>query len=338
MIGDVRQYFSNRQDRYILIRNGGNGLVDFYAELIDILCNHSDEYNVGGSSDDGNSHEKTDTEEFLRQLEDHFVDANPTQADEILQSSETMAVCVPTFQFPLSGKYSSTALDNSSLVTDAVVTNDLLQVGIESTSDDADGDNEEDASIAVKFSSAYLNPTHEMVEDLKQHQNVEFLTAGRKSHGFKPKKNGGDKAVGNTSGTGWIPTVFEHLVCDVCRQLPQAKLLHWERDDWTFHSKGIWLEEQQNGELIAAMIGSGNYGERSYYRDMESNCIFIFPPTTSATSTARTTPSPWQQLFQSEWNAKCKQANQVDIDNLLNSEHSLPFYIRYTLSYIKSLF
>ena len=39
------EYFRDRMDRYLHLIQGGNGLVDFYAKFIEILCSHSNEYN-----------------------------------------------------------------------------------------------------------------------------------------------------------------------------------------------------------------------------------------------------------------------------------------------------
>jgi len=39
-----REYFVDRHDRYLCISHGGNGLVDWYADLIHILCRHATLY------------------------------------------------------------------------------------------------------------------------------------------------------------------------------------------------------------------------------------------------------------------------------------------------------
>ena len=430
------EYFVNRQDRYIQIKNGGNGLVEFYANLIDILCNHSIPYHHY-TRDDDDIHQPTIStkEEFLHQLEDLFLDKDPMSAERLLSSTSTdrrsngggeevvddekdddertMAICIPTFQFP-SGKFwmSSHREKHSSLIQDTTAIHNLLHAAVEQDVDDDDGPSDVAATTSrtsttsgVKLSSAYLNPTDEMVNDLRQfHNNVELLTAGRKSHGFRPKKKkkaasnnkrntttksdygvttGSDDSSdsgtsvdslvsslkrstdGNQQDTGWIPKVFDHLMYDICQnKLPHAKLLHWERDDWTYHSKGLWLvdkqdkdvdDEVENGEdeeLIAAIIGSGNYGQRSYHRDMESNCIFIFPPSSPPTSndngnaaassmstSSVSFSSPWQQLFQSEWKAKCQHAKKVNTSDYSAMLHPpLPFHIKLMLPYIKSYF
>ncbi len=39
------EYFVNRHDRYLVFTHGANGLVDFYADLIELLCDYSERYN-----------------------------------------------------------------------------------------------------------------------------------------------------------------------------------------------------------------------------------------------------------------------------------------------------
>jgi phosphatidylserine/phosphatidylglycerophosphate/cardiolipin synthase-like enzyme len=33
----------------------------------------------------------------------------------------------------------------------------------------------------------------------------------------------------------------------------------WDRTDWTFHAKGLWIDSKNSGKL-ATIIGSSNYG------------------------------------------------------------------------------
>jgi CDP-diacylglycerol--glycerol-3-phosphate 3-phosphatidyltransferase len=302
------EYFSDRQDRYLWICNGGNGLVDFYADLIDLLCNNSEQY-----ANDGSTAKSTITkEELLTQLTNIFTDSDPKSAGDLLSDNETVGVCIPTFQAP-GGFFSGL-----SFPSDVEATNNLLD----------EGSNQKVDRAEVKLASAYLNPPQSLLDRLANYQHVDLLSAGRVSHGFRPKKKAGNK------GKDWIPTVFEHLAQDACQKLPQAQLLHWEREDWTFHSKGLWLE--QDSELVAAIAGSGNFGARSHYRDMESNCIFVFPP--ASDDDDDDSSSPWQASLHSEWKVARESATPVDASKLLQSSPPLPTHIRFLMPYIKSFF
>jgi CDP-diacylglycerol---glycerol-3-phosphate 3-phosphatidyltransferase len=310
------EYFVDRQDRYVWIRNGGGGLVDFYANLVEVLCRHASPFdNEKTPKTRRFGALKTNKEEFFRELTNLFVDDAAKTALEILPNDdkETMALCVPTFQAP-NGKFWN-ASRHTSFLSDTEVTRNLVRAGFQ----------EGGGHVQLKLSSAYLNPTHHLVNSLSNIQDIDLLTAGRLSHGFRPKEKAGNK------GKDWIPTVFEHFGNDACQKLPHARLLHWERDGWTFHSKGLWLEQDE--QLVAAIVGSGNFGERSHYRDMESNCVFLFPEHGDSTVI-----NPWQEFFQAEWKATCESAHPVDASTLLSSSAPLPPHIKVLMPFMKSFF
>jgi CDP-diacylglycerol--glycerol-3-phosphate 3-phosphatidyltransferase len=48
--------------------------------------------------------------------------------------------------------------------------------------------------------------------------------------------------------------------------------LEYDRDGWTFHSKGIWA---QAGSTLLTFIGSSNYSRRSLNRDAEMNLLLL---------------------------------------------------------------
>eukprot|EP00548_Thalassiothrix_antarctica_P008973 CAMPEP_0194136340 /NCGR_PEP_ID=MMETSP0152-20130528/6368_1 /TAXON_ID=1049557 /ORGANISM="Thalassiothrix antarctica, Strain L6-D1" /LENGTH=402 /DNA_ID=CAMNT_0038832955 /DNA_START=52 /DNA_END=1257 /DNA_ORIENTATION=- len=126
---------------------------------------------------------------------------------------------------------------------------------------------------SVKLASAYLNPTPWMISYLLKHKSCDVLTAGPISHGFAPKP--GMRRVGDFV-TPWYAAKTLEL------QDKHGLSIKWyNRPGWTFHAKGLWIISP-HGKLVAAVVGSGNYGFRSEYRDLESNCILIFPQESSA--------------------------------------------------------
>jgi CDP-diacylglycerol---glycerol-3-phosphate 3-phosphatidyltransferase len=258
------EYFVDRHDRYLHITEGGAGLVDFYGDLLQALIEHSEVYL---SEKDKLSARKPNTRsELLETLNQILTTKNEDDEDF---DDKTVAVVVPTFQAPESFFAESNV--QRCFLKDTEVTKALLQTALK-----------EDSSSVVRLSSAYLNPTNAFLRVLADFETIEFLTAGRISHGFAPKKKAGNK------GKDWIPTVFETLSRDACQHLQAAKVLYYERPGWTFHAKGLWLESQTS--LVAAICGSGNYGARSENLDMESNCVLILPP-----------ESPIEKPLASEW-------------------------------------
>lgn len=55
----------------------------------------------------------------------------------------------------------------------------------------------------------------------------------------------------------------------------QVELFEYVKQDWTFHAKGIWVSDRESQEPFLTVIGSSNYSDRSYRRDVECN-FFIY--------------------------------------------------------------
>lgn len=311
-----QEYFCDRQDRYLWIKEGGNGLVDFYADLVDLLCQYSHTYYLEGQERKRLSSPQITKKAFLRELSQHFRGSSSLTGEELLTKEGTVAVAVPTFFAPPS------FVGNSELnfVTDKASTLGLLERGASHHN-------------VLQLSSAYLNPTADMMAVLKKYRETRLLTAGRVSHGFRPKKKAGNK------GKDWIPTVFDHLADDILRALPKSTTLyHWEREDWTFHAKGIWLREKEKGEkgssaVAAAIVGSSNFGERSWVRDMESNLILIFPP---GEQTSETDLQSIASAFGKDWDEL--MARSVAVENPKETSPPLPWHISSLFPYIRSFF
>jgi len=460
-----REYFKDRMDRYLHLVDGANGLVDFYAELVEILCHHSNEYQitppVGATSTSTSTSTSTTVsnkcarqnrnskDEFLREITQHFQDPNQCSAsiasaqdlfavgDDDEKNRKIVAVGVPTFQAPVGffretdgtngdgdndddhdKKLTPASIardvvassstfwslfridqqppDRVNFVTDLEATLNLLkEAGKSNNSSNGNGNaaSSKDRHYTVQLSSAYLNPTTSLLSVLKEgFRNVEFLTAGRISHGFKPKKKDCNEG---SQGTDWtIPSVFDKLV-DECMSFLRsttttsassgsdtkrtsgidARLFYWERPDWTFHAKGIWMTEKEentdfvsnnkttiedddttkSGEVAAVVIGSSNFGYRSFCRDMESNLVMVFPPTDAADSPkgsgggddktvhiARSFGEEWKNLIASSKREVVE--TEIDKDHQDQQETTaekpppLPWPILKSIPYIKSFF
>jgi len=363
-----REYFRDRMDRYLHLVDGANGLVDFYAELVEILCRHSNEYQTTTTtttttavSDNIVRQNRNSSDDFLREITQHFRDRTQdavsiASAEDLLsmgeQSRKTVAVGIPTFQAPVGYFRQQDRSDNDNnccdkkptpvsiardlgvalstfwslflidqqpsdevdFVTDVEATLNLLQeAGKSNNAKNIEGTTSSNSHYSVQMSSAYLNPTTSLLSVLKKSfQTIELLTAGKISHGFKPKKTGCNEG---SQGKDWtIPSVFDKLVDECIHFLrsttpasgsdmrptssTDARLFYWERPDWTFHAKGIWMTEEDHNvgsggtkddaarEMAAVVVGSSNFGYRSFCRDMESNLLMIFPPAADASKNA----------------------------------------------------
>lgn len=309
-----QEYFINRQDRYLQLRKGAGGLVDFYSNLISLLQRH-DSDTVGGRQT-----QQTLMKNVSRLLQD--IPETVTIQDSDAANDNTMAYAIPTFQAPSSWP---SRIDNDEYI--------LLQVLDFAAANDC----------TVYMSTGYLNPTQAVLEGLSKVKAV-ILTASSQCHGFAPKQNQPkqEKGAGSPSGSrrgGWkIPQAFAAISTSIQNQHGNISVYYYHREGWTFHAKGIWIcSTSSKGEksLLAACVGSGNYGHRSFSHDMESNCWFVFP-------TATDTNNGLQTSLIEEWDRLMEDARPADVLPLDNPQvggqsdpSATPLFVRATLPITK---
>jgi CDP-diacylglycerol--glycerol-3-phosphate 3-phosphatidyltransferase len=302
------EYFSNRLDRYMLFTNGGGGLVDFYADLTEILCSYA--VNFDGQSSLLLSTQHRNSTMKKQQLESSLTRLFVDETQTILPpDSSPVAYAIPTFQMPTS--FLGRPFLQFQSDTDA--TRNLMLAAVDS-----------DQNLSVRLSSAYLNLTTRLRSVLTMFGNNQrggapyVLTAGAMSHGFAPKKNNkSTKTNGLVLFKASIPEAFLTLVKEASQSIIACggKVLLYERTGWTFHAKGVWISESNttprpeliddSASVVSTVIGSGNYGARSEDLDVESNCIIVFNDESNATKTI-------QQTVATEWNNMCKFSTESD--------------------------
>ncbi|KAE8224432.1 hypothetical protein CF319_g2672 [Tilletia indica] len=62
------------------------------------------------------------------------------------------------------------------------------------------------------------------------------------------------------------------------------EMRRWEKDDWTYHAKGIWITPPAAHNPTITLLGSSNYGRRSAHLDAE--CTFLISTTPSSSSSS----------------------------------------------------
>jgi len=326
------EYFTNRHDRYMLFTNGGGGLVDFYADLCDILCEYAIRYD-GQSEERANNidlsslfslqDEKTRKEKLELSLM-HLFDGH-RQSHALKDSSEeanAVAYAIPTFQMPTSFMGRSLRFRS-----DVEATRHLLHFAAKSAQ-----------SASVRLSSAYLNITPNLLSALSLYGKESggapyILTAGATSHGFAPKVNSqSSKNVGIVDKIkSTIPQAFLTLVKEAAQSMVSngGKILLYDRTGWTFHAKGIWITENDDHDessdgpgpeiinnpssLVSTIIGSGNYGARSEDLDVESNCILIFNDSDDDNANEERDCTIKEHVA-AEWNNMCTFSNEMTQD------------------------
>jgi CDP-diacylglycerol---glycerol-3-phosphate 3-phosphatidyltransferase len=343
------EYFTDRTDRYLWIRGdtitrnetnlgvdiaspGNCGLVECYADMITLMCRHAhlyEETEAGEVKHRPNDRSRLSRMQLMKSLTETLTveSTDNHELDNIWMDEDTIAVAIPTFQTPKS----YLGLSRNPIPSDVNVMCTFLE---ETASDMAVNQR----VPSLRLATAYFNPTNQLLKAIKKFPVAFFLSAGKISHGFRPKTKqlNGTKQNNSSSRTDWIPHVFDELARQAILKLQIDKshvsqLWLYERKDWTYHAKGIWLTNDRNESstptasrsssvgtndikldrqstpslrindasmITAITVGSSNYGGRSDRIDMESNVILFFPDLVATSEVSKI-----QQLFQDEWNS-----------------------------------
>jgi CDP-diacylglycerol--glycerol-3-phosphate 3-phosphatidyltransferase len=278
-----QEYFEDRQDRYIVFHGGGE-LTKFYRDLTNILCQNAYRY-----GDDGSPPPQS-LQQLKTALTQLYVTSRSEKRDPAAQK-DTVAYAIPTFQHP--------HLNQLPFASDVQQLSTLLQIA-----------SEQDCTVFL--ASAYLNPTPTFQSKLQACRHCTLLTASPSSHGFAPKP--GVRRKGD-----FVPHFFGAHSMELADQ--HHHVVWYHRPGWTFHAKGMWILSPQ-GHLVAAVVGSGNYGYRSEQRDVESNVILVFPETDSEI----------QQALLEEWHQLCAYAEEPKL------VHPVPRHVKALWPWIQSFF
>lgn len=111
---------------------------------------------------------------------------------------------------------------------------------------------------------SFVNELTELITNSSN--EVQLLTASPICNSFY---NGG--VVKNL-----IPCFYRAYEHELLKNLEKLKktniqLYEYTKKGWTFHTKGIWINENGLENPNFTIIGSSNYSYRSYYRDSELN-------------------------------------------------------------------
>ncbi|CAH0481670.1 unnamed protein product [Peronospora belbahrii] len=252
-------YFTSRQDRYVQLTNCG-GLAQFYHQFVELVTGFS--YKVTLESFTGRDNDYTlvppklahDSKEAMRvmklELENLVNREKHKQEDKIDVSSNTWAF--PTLQF------TPVAMDHDERVLRMFIKN--LPRGSQ-----------------LQIASGYLNFPPFLRELLERcGAQLDVISAAPCANGFY-----------NARGVkGALPMAYSLIEQDffkhtLGREFPTV-LREFNRPGWTFHGKGMWWKPPvTNGRKVttgfpqATIVGSSNFGQRSYGCDMESNLVLF---------------------------------------------------------------
>ena len=165
--------------------------------------------------------------------------------------------------------------------------------------------------LDVTVATGYFNPFDEYLDVILKNSNfpMKFLFAAPDANGFY-----------NAEGfSGYIPALYTNIsknFFDQCKDFKKdIKLYEFSRSKWTFHGKGIWIEDEKNN-TSATMLGSSNYGYRSACRDLESQVFLV------------TTNENLRRRLREERNALFEFSTLVDSATFLRRDHFVPFWVK----------
>lgn len=250
-------YFTNRQDRYIVIENHRQ-LSDFFDHLSLVLSRISFQLS---SSDNLTLHEEFPhdptsrrggyTENSRRLVLDMYDSYRRENILEDQSSSPTSPNSPPvdTWISPL------IELPPLGIQRDSCVTQALLSHARDSS--------------CVTLGTGYFNLTQRYVEAILKKPRVHFelLMAHPTANGFL-----------NAKGVaGGIPFAYTILASRFLASVSHLKVSMYEyiKSGWTYHAKGLWYSESTTGKPVLTLIGSSNFGERSLRRDLECSLLLI---------------------------------------------------------------
>ena len=263
------QYFTNRQDRYIYVRNCPQ-LADYLERLIQAIGSISMHLNSDGTF----SCELDPLDERNKQQIQFKLREQIEQLNRSYLKAETRSAT------KAGGKNKIDKASGSSRSEDAAVPNSetmiypLLQMKkFEINSDETFTKfvfNSLTDSSKLYLASGYFNLTQDYQQSIfkvaasQPNSSIKLVMASEQVNSFY-------KAKGPIQH---IPSVYTQLSKNFLNDLnskllDNVRLLSYFRSNWTFHAKGLWLRPATTSDYFLSLCGSPNFGYRSVYRDLE---------------------------------------------------------------------
>lgn len=71
----------------------------------------------------------------------------------------------------------------------------------------------------------------------------------------------------------YVPRVYTAIMRNYLRRNPESELYLYDKPDWSFHAKGLWIDGRDDVGIY--LIGSSNYNWRSSSRDFELQFLLL---------------------------------------------------------------
>ncbi|XP_054288927.1 CDP-diacylglycerol--glycerol-3-phosphate 3-phosphatidyltransferase, mitochondrial-like [Macrosteles quadrilineatus] len=243
----TKEYFSNRQDRYVLVTDC-QPIADFCCGLVDKICSVSLQLTEENTILQPSTFPAPGLyRKQARQLVWSFY------LEELAKSDKQLKPGDDTWVFPL------LQLPPMSILQDSSVTQTLLQ----SLSPE----------VTVHFSSPYFNLPEEYIT----------LLLNKCKNAFRiliPHPTAND-FYGARGVVGQIPFFYSAFSNTFLQQVKSAKqterfeIEEFVRSESSFHSKGIWCTTSDDDDPFMTIVGSSNFNCRSVSRDLECQFVMV---------------------------------------------------------------
>ncbi|XP_077980531.1 CDP-diacylglycerol--glycerol-3-phosphate 3-phosphatidyltransferase, mitochondrial-like [Glandiceps talaboti] len=344
-------YFTNRQDRYILLEDCPH-LANFFTELVSTVSGFSFQLQkddtVRMDKDFGIHPFKGDIKKFKEEAGRRvrtFLENYITPSKDMSKCSTTDHSSVEEHNFEQLYKHTGVPInmtqvspkdnertmkqhsDNSDLQNiekEDTLIFPLIQMGPLGITNDAQAtrtllENAENGTH-IQLTSGYFNLTESYLDIILNRSKAEYnmLTADPKTNGFY-----GAKGV-----AGGIPDAYtyiaKHFYARLCKhnQLHRIRLYEYYRDKWTFHAKGLWYYFPHQVLPSLSLLGSTNFGYRSVKRDLEVQLAIV------------TVNEELRKQLHEEQKSLYERSTQVSEATFEQAERFVPYWVRIVTRFI----
>ncbi|KAI7894006.1 uncharacterized protein EV154DRAFT_499890 [Mucor mucedo] len=244
-------YFTNRQDRYILFDKQPE-LSSYYHNLLKLISNCSYQLTSGKETYNLTMRKEMadpvkESKRYKRQVHAYLQEFIRTQPSLKCEEEHDTAV-LPVIQMGPFG-----------IRQDEKFTLELLTIA------------HAQRNWTIDLTSGYFNFTDKYKSFiLKTRAKFQFLTASPEANGFF-----------NSKGVSrFLPPAYTYIERKFYRQVKKIGRSHdisieeYKRPGWTYHAKGLWVKFNDDLPYLT-MIGSPNFGQRSSERDLEAQAVVM---------------------------------------------------------------
>jgi len=299
-------YFTNRQDRYIMIENCPR-LADYFEGLVDTISTFSLEMDGEGVF---NTRKGFNSHPFKGKLSDFVEKSSEVVRTFITDQSNINKVDIEncdTVVFP------TIEMGQLGIKQDSVVTSKILRNGAQGG--------------IFYFATGYFNLTDSYMMDMmdSEQSNYSILMAHPEANGFLGARG---LAGGIPHAYTLIAKTFYNLLLSQNQQ-EKIKLYEYQKEGWTFHAKGLWYSPNNNDILsnpCLTMIGSPNFGYRSVSKDLESQITIL------------TSNKDLQEQLGLEKSRLYNQGTQVDSLTYQQEDRRVPAWVKMVVGVARKFF